>query len=63
MLTNITKHAYWPTAIFPDKGSAFMSHVLEEVVDVFGITSKHATTNQPQTVSMLEQSHTAIKQT
>ena len=45
VLINImTKQAYLPTTLISDKGTAFMSHVIEEVAGVFGITLKHATT-------------------
>ena len=45
-LNNImTKHAYLPTTLISDKGTAFMSHVIKEVAGVIGITLKHATTS------------------
>ena len=40
----MTKHAYLPTTLISDKGTAFMSHVIKEVAGVLGITLKHATT-------------------
>ena len=40
----MTKHAYLPTTLISDKGTAFMSHVIKEVAGVPGITPKHATT-------------------
>ena len=40
----MTKHAYLPTALISDKGTAFISHVIKEVAGVRGITLKHATT-------------------
>ena len=62
ILMNImTKHAYLPTTLISDKGTAFMSHVLEEVAGVLGITLKHATTNHAQTIGLLERSHASIK--
>ena len=42
----IIKHAYLPTTLISDKGSAFMSHVIKEVAGVLGITLKHATTEE-----------------
>ena len=44
VLINImTKHAYLPTTLISDKGTAFTSHVIKEVAGVLGITLKHAT--------------------
>ena len=63
VLINImTKHAYLPTTLISDKGTAFMSQVIKEVAGVLGITLKHATTKQAQTIGLLERSHASIKQ-
>ena len=63
VLNNImTKHAYLPTTLISDKGTAFMSHVIKEVAGVLGITLKHATTKHAQTIGLLERSHAWIKQ-
>ena len=51
------KHAYLTTALICDKGSAFMSHVIKEVAGVNGITLKHATIKDAQTIGMLGRSH------
>ena len=62
VLFNImTKHAYLPTTLISDKGTAFTSHVIKEVAGVLGITLKHATTNHAQTIGLLERSHASIK--
>ena len=62
VLINImTKHAYLPTTLISDKGTAFMSHVMKEVAGVLGITLKHATTKHAQTIGLLERSHASIK--
>ena len=62
VLINImTKQAYLPTTLISDKGTTFMSHVLEEVAGVLGITLKHATTKHAQTIGLLERSHASIK--
>ena len=64
VLINImTKHAYLPTTLISDKGTAFTSHVIKEVAGVLGITLKHATTKHAQTIGLLERSHASIKQT
>ena len=58
----MTKHAYLPTTLISDKGTAFTSHVIKEVAGVLGITLKHATTKHAQTIGLLERSHASIKQ-
>ena len=63
VLINImTKHAYLPTTLISDKGTAFSSHVIKEVAGVLGITLKYATTKHSQRIGLLEQSHASIKQ-
>ena len=63
VLINImTKHAYLPTTLISDKGTAFISHVIKDVAGVLGITLKHATTKHAQTIELLERSHASIKQ-
>ena len=58
----MTKHAYLPTTLISDKCTAFISQVYKEVTGVLGITRKHATTKNAQTIGLLEQSHASIKQ-
>ena len=58
----MTKHAYLPTTLISDKGTAFMSHVIKEVAGVLGITLKHATTKHAQKIGLLERSHASSKQ-
>ena len=63
VLINImTRHAYLPTRLISDKGTAFMSHVIKEVAGVLGNTLKHATTKHAQTIGLPERSHASIKQ-
>ena len=63
VLINImTQHAYLPTTLISDKGTAFMSHVNNGVAGVLGITLKHATTKHAQTIGLLERSYASIKQ-
>ena len=62
LINNMTKHAYLPTTLVSDKGTAFMSHVIKEVAGVLGCTLKHATTKHAQTIGLLERSHASIKQ-
>ena len=58
----MTKHAYLPTTLISDKGTAFTSHIIKEVAGVLGITLKLATTKHAQTKGLLERSHASIKQ-
>ena len=53
----MTKHAYLPTKLISDKGTAFTSHVIKVVAGVLGITLKHATTKHARTIGLLERSH------
>ena len=63
VISNImTKHAYLPTTLISDKGSAFMSHVIKEAAGVLCITPKHATKMHSQRFGPLERSYTSIKQ-
>ena len=63
VLINImTKHAYLPTRLISNKGTAFMSQVIKEVTGVLGITLKHAPTKHAQAIGLLERSHASIKQ-
>ena len=63
VLINImAKHAYLPTTLISDKGTAFMSHVNKDEAGVLGITLRHATTKCAQTIGLLERSHASIKQ-
>ena len=63
VITNIMiKHAYLPTTLISDKGTAFTSHVTKEVAGVFGITLKHPNTKHAQAIGLLERSHASIKQ-
>ena len=63
VLINImTKHAYLPTTLISDKGTAFMSKVIKEVAGVLGITLKHAITKHAESFGLLERSHMSIKQ-
>ena len=58
----MTKHAYLPTTLISDKGTAFTSRLIKEVAGVLGITLKHATTKHAQAIGLLERSHASIKQ-
>ena len=57
----MTKHAYLPTTLISNKGTAVTSHVTKKVAGVLGITLKHATTKHAQTIGLLERSHASIR--
>ena len=57
----MTKHAYLPTTLITDKGTAFTSTIIAEVTQILGITLKCATTKHPQTIGKLERTHASIK--
>ena len=57
----MTRHAYIPTVIITDKGSAFVSQVIHEVAEILGINLKHATTKHAQTIRVLERAHATIR--
>ena len=62
LINIMAEHAYLPTTLISDKGTAFMSHVIKVVAGILGITLKHATTKHAQTIGLLEQSHASIEQ-
>ena len=57
----MTKHAYLPTTLISDKGTAFTSTIIAEVTQILGITLKCATTKHPQTIGKLERTHASLK--
>ena len=62
LLDIFTKHAYVPKHIITDKGSAFTSQVITEMMDKAGIKVSHATIKHAQTIGMIERSHQRLKQ-
>ena len=62
MINIIPKHAYLPTTLISEKGTAFTSIVIKEVAGVLGITLKHVANKHAQTIGLLERSHASIKQ-
>ena len=57
----MTKHAYLPTTLITDKGTAFTSTIIAEITQILGITLKCATTKHPQTIGKLERTHASLK--
>ena len=62
LLDSFTKHAYVPKHIITDKGSAFTSEVITELMNKAGIKVSHATIKHAQTIGMIERSHQRLKQ-
>ena len=57
----MTKHAYLPTTLITDEGTAFTSTIIAEIRQILGIILKCATTKHPQTIGKLERTHASIK--
>ena len=57
----MTKHAYLPTTLITDKGTAFTSTIFAENTQILGITLNCATTKHPQTIGKLERTHASLK--
>ena len=57
----LTRQANLPTPILIDKGSAFVSQVIQEVAERLGTYLKHATTKHAQTIVVLERANPTIK--
>ena len=58
----MTKHAYLPTTLITDKGTAFTSTIIAEITQILlGITLKFATTKHPQTIGKLKGTHASLK--
>ena len=53
---------YRPKHIITDKGSAFTSQVITELMDQAVIKVSHATIKHAQTIGMIERSHQRLKQ-
>ena len=52
-----TQHAYVPKTIITDKGTAFNSNIMTEIMKTAGIKIDHATVKHAQTIGMVERSH------
>ena len=57
----MTKHAYLPTTLITDKGTAFTSTIIAEIIQILGIKLKCATTKHPETIGKLERAHASLK--
>ena len=56
-----TRHAYLPTLIITDKGTAFFSQVIHETAETVGKNLNHITTEHAQTIGVLERAHATIR--
>ena len=56
-----TQHAYIPRHLLTDKGSAFTSQVLRDIMTQSGIKIDHATIKHAQTIGMIERNHQKLK--
>ena len=57
----VTKHAYLPTTLITDKGTAFTSTIIAEITQILGITLKCATPKHPQTIGKLGRTDASLK--
>ena len=57
----MTRHAYLPTTLITDKGTAFTSRLVDEVAKILEIQIKCATTKHPQTIGKFERTHASLK--
>ena len=57
----MTKHAYLPTTLITDKGTAFTSTIFAEITQILGITLKFAMTKHTQTIGKLDRTHASLK--
>ena len=61
LIDSMTTHAYLPTTLITDKGTAFTSTNIAEITQILGITLKCATTKHPQTIGKLERTLDSLK--
>ena len=58
----MTRHAYLHMTIITDKGTQFMSEVVDDTTRVLGIQLRHTKTKHAQTIGILERSHASLKE-
>ena len=61
LLQLFSQHAYVPEHILTDKGSAFTSPVLTELMSESGIKINHATLKHAQTIRRVQRTHQKLK--
>ena len=61
-LTSILfRHSYLPRTILSDLETSFVPELLHKLTKLVEIQLKHASLKHPQTVSVVERSHSALK--
>ena len=55
------RHSYLPKIILSDLGTSFVSELLHELTKLLEIQLEHASLKHPQTVGVVESSHSALK--
>ena len=55
------RHSYLPETILSDLGTSFVSELLHELTKLLEIQLEHASVKHPQTVGVVERSHSALK--
>ena len=55
------RHSYLPKTILSDLGTSFVSELLHELTKLLEIQLEHASLKHPQTVGVVERSHSALK--
>ena len=55
------RHSYLPKTILFDLGTSFVSELLHELTKLLEIQLEHASLKHPQTVGVVERSHSALK--
>ena len=61
IISIVNKHAYLPTTVFSDRGSALVCRMIEEVAEVLGIKLQQATTKHAQTIEVFERKCLSFK--
>ena len=55
------RHSYLPKTILSDLGTSFVSELLHELTKLLEVQLEHASLKHPQTVGVVERSHSALK--
>ena len=63
MVGIFTEHSYIPQQIQTDKGTQFNSELMKELCDIMDIQLNIATVAHPQTIGLLERTHSGLKKT
>ena len=61
LTTVFFQHSFMPSKILSDLGTAFVSELMHELTKMLEIRLDHASLKHPQTVGVVERSHSALK--